>query len=478
MLISFICAPLRRADYESLLLSKTGQLVNHFFTVFDCASALFVLLLIVVHAFLARHRHPLVPHYRFFLPSVYFKLLFALGFSLFYIVYYNGGGDTVAYWEGAVRLNDLFYYSPQEYFAEMLSAGDATSITDHFDKSIGYPPRWIYNEPESWLVCKILSLFIIIGFKGYLALTLVFAYMAHYAGWKLYELILTFGFHKDRLLAIAVLFIPSVAFWCSGVSKDTLLYISLMLFVTCLFRLLKSKKQWVGNVTGILVCSSILIGIRPVMFMAAAAPIAFALNIRILRRKAGSVIFRVLIQMTLLLFLGFIALFILTNGNSVDSAALNNMISEAAIVQKDFTNNLTYGENRYYLGITDYSVLGMTKVLPAAVIAGLYRPFLWEALTPNLILNGLESVFFIWVTLRFLLRRNLRKRLVFILGQELLIYLLLATIFTAFFSGYTSVIFGVLVRIRSFALPFLLVILFADRAIAEETPVEVPADKQ
>jgi len=435
-------------------------LINHFFTVFDIGSALFILLLIVVHSFWMRHQHPLETHYRYFLPSVYFKLFFALGFSLFYIIYYNAGGDTIAYWDGATRLTDLFYESPADYFSELFTAGGASSITDHFTKNIGYPPIWIYNEPESWLVCKLLSLFMIIGFKGYLAITFFLAYLSHLAAWKLFELVLSYNIHRERLLAIAVLFIPSVSFWCSGISKDTMLYIALMLFITYFFRKLKGGSN--RNYIGIVLYGLLLLGIRPVMFMAAAAPVLFALIANILRKQIESPELRIIPQIMAIVSVMFVSLFILTNGSIIDSAALNNMITEAAIVQQDFTNNTTYGENRYFLEITDYTVLGMTKVLPAAVIAGIYRPFLWESLTPSLILNGIESMFLLWFSIRFFLGKKLKERLHFIRRHELLVYLFFVMIFIAFFSGFTSVIFGVLVRIRSFALPFLLIILFAD----------------
>jgi len=441
-------------------------LTNHFFSIFDIASALFILLLIVVHSFWVRHRHSQEAHYRYFLPSVYFKLFFALGYSLFYIIYYNGGGDTIAYWDGAVKLNDLFYSSPHNYFAEIFSSSESLSITEHFNQATGYPPRWIYSEPESWLVCKIFSVVIIAGFKGYLAVTFLLAYLAHYASWKLFEIILGYKLHREWLLAVATLFIPSVSFWCSGLSKDTLLYIAMLFFIVSFFRILQRRNGYAA----IVICSLLLLLIRPVMFVAVITPLAFAFSAQMIRKKTGSPALRAAALGIAFAFVTFILLFIFTNGEIIESDTLQNMISEAAIVQNDFMNNQTYGENRYFLDINDYTVIGMFKSTPAAVIAGLYRPFLWESLTPSLILNGIESIFFIWVTIRFFIRKNLRERIRFIRRHELLVYVFLAMLFIAFFSGYTSIIFGVLVRIRSYALPLLLIILFADSRQQEQIP--------
>jgi len=430
-------------------------------------------MVIFVHSFWRRHQHALEPHYRYFLPSLYFKLFFGLAFGIFYSQFYIGGGDTSAYWNGAVKLNDLFYHSPEDYFAELFTFGETGLMTDHFDKISGYPPQWIYSEPESWMVCKFYSLLIIPGVKGYFALTLITSYLAHMATWKFYEMVRSYKIHKERLLALAVLFIPSVSSWCSGISKDTLLYIALLMFITHFFRILSHYGTKRRSYIGLLFFAFMLITLRPVMFMAVMAPAVFALSARILRTRVDSIMLRFSMQFITSIAVILIAAFIFTNGSLVDSSALKNMITQAAIVQKDFTINKTYGDNRYFLDITDYSMLGMVKALPAAVMAGLYRPFLWEALTPTLIINGVESVVLIWLTIRMFLRKKLRPRLAFIRKHELLVYIFCVMLFIAFFSGFTSVIFGVLVRIRSFALPFLLIVIFADQHVHEKETEEV-----
>jgi hypothetical protein len=435
------------------------------------ASALFMLMCVLLHAWWKRNRHAGELHYRYFLPGVYFKLFVALSFSLFYIFTYVGGGDTVAYWDGAVKLNNLFWDSPVNYLAELLDFKGAIGASAHFNKGTGYPPSWIYNEPESWLVCKIVSVFVIIGFKGYLALTFLFSYLSSLATWKFFELVRSFKLHKDGWLAVAILFIPSVAFWCSGISKDTLLYISLLLFICHFFRIIGAKEQrrktsWIG----LLFFGYLLWGIRPVMLMAALLPIVFALSARTLRRHVHSIPLRITMVTLLTVGLTFLGLFVFSNGGIINSETINQMIQEAAVVQQDFTNNTTYGVNRYQLDIVDYSLLGMVNAMPASIIAGLFRPFLWEAFIPSLFLNGLESLLFLFLLIRFFLRKKLWGRIQRIRKHELLIYLFFVMLFIAFFSGFTSILFGVLVRIRVFALPMLLIILLVEAETKPDEP--------
>jgi uncharacterized membrane protein YfcA len=125
------------------------------------------------------------------------------------------------------------------------------------------------------------------------------------------------------------------------------------------------------------------------------------------------------------------------------------------------TTNKTYGTNRYDLGVTDYSPAGMIAAFPASVLAGFYRPYVWEALSTSLFLNGIESVVLIFYTLRFLLSGNVLKRIKRIRQHEFLIFAFFFAVILAFFAGFTSILFGVLVRFKAPVLPFLVIVLTA-----------------
>lgn len=136
-------------------------------------------------------------------------------------------------------------------------------------------------------------------------------------------------------------------------------------------------------------------------------------------------------------------------------------IDEAALINQDMSRNETYGSKRYDLGITDYSPAGMIAAFPASVLASFYRPFIWEALSPALFVNGLESVLLIFFSIRFLLSKKIGERIKRIRQNEFLIYGFVFAVILAYFAGYTSIIFGVLVRFKSPVLPFLVMVLNA-----------------
>jgi MFS superfamily sulfate permease-like transporter len=74
-------------------------------------------------------------------------------------------------------------------------------------------------------------------------------------------------------------------------------------------------------------------------------------------------------------------------------------------------------------------------------------------------LNGLESAVLMFITIRFLFWGNVFKKIKKIRKEEILVFALIFSLFIAFMAGFTSVLFGVLVRIRAPLLPFIFLVL-------------------
>jgi hypothetical protein len=154
---------------------------------------------------------------------------------------------------------------------------------------------------------------------------------------------------------------------------------------------------------------------------------------------------------TLLIGSGFAAFF----GTSL----ADSFIKDASVINQDMTTNKTYGSNRYSLGEVDYSPVGMVAAAPMSIIAGFYRPYIWEALSVSLILNGLESVVLIYFTFRFIASRKIGQRIKRIRKHEFLIFAFFFALILAYFAGFNSILFGVLVRFKAPVLPFLVIVL-------------------
>ena len=124
----------------------------------------------------------------YFNQVVAFKIFMALLFSVFYIFYY-GGGDTTAYWDGAVSLNKLLINNPINFIEHLISEPTEELRINHFNMETGFPPGWIYREKEAWFVCKITSFISLITFRSYIAGTIVFAFSIAIVSFKIFEIV-------------------------------------------------------------------------------------------------------------------------------------------------------------------------------------------------------------------------------------------------------------------------------------------------
>ena len=108
------------------------------------------------------------------------------------------------------------------------------------------------------------------------------------------------------------------------------------------------------------------------------------------------------------------------------------MIKEAQVVQQDFLQNSIYTGKRYEISNTEVSPAGLLAAVPESIFYGIYRPFITEALSPNFILNGLESLVLIFITLRFVFWGNVFKKIKKVRKQEILVFALIFSLFIAF----------------------------------------------
>lgn len=421
------------------------------------------LVLIIVTGFYIRLRNRDKPYYKYFMPHLYFKLGFAFLFAFAYSVILTEGGDTLAYWEGAVNLNQLFWESPVSYFQEMISTPSASTITDRFSTETGFPPSWIYHEPESFFVCKIISIFTFFTLNSYIALTFVVCTFGIFTSWKFYELVKDFKFCPSWVLMFASLFIPTVAFWCTGISKDTFVLGALLLLLYHIFSLIMSKKKLnIKRLLLIVFSLFLLYHLRAFMIIAAFAPLFIALGIRFIKSISQNkvLVFGVrlaLYSITIIVVLSFMGIL---GGSSFED---NEYLNEVAIIQKDFAQNKLYTGYRYDLGINDYTAQGMLLASPLAIITAFFRPFIWEANSAFLLISGLEGTLLIFFVFRFFfLNGNILKHLAFIRSQEFLVFSIIFALLLGFFVGFTSGLFNVLVRFKAPLMVFLF-IFFASR---------------
>jgi uncharacterized membrane protein YfcA len=110
----------------------------------------------------------------------------------------------------------------------------------------------------------------------------------------------------------------------------------------------------------------------------------------------------------------------------------------------------------------------MLRAMPISIYTAFYRPYLWEGDSIFVRISAVEAFLFLILTIRFFISNNFIKALRTIRNNELLMASLVFAIILGFFAGYTSGLFGVLVRFKAPLLPFLFLVLMYKKQ--EEIP--------
>ncbi len=188
-------------------------------------------------------------------------------------------------------------------------------------------------------------------------------------------------------------------------------------FIVNIFRIITPEQQhsW-RNWAMVLISVYVMLKVRSFMVVTVMVPFLYAYSARIGKKFGAKSLERTGIRL-LVAILGITGILIF-----FQTPIAKGFIEEAAIIHQDMTTNKSYTGAKYNLEVTDYSPAGMVKAFPASVVAGFFRPFIWEALTFSFIFDGIQSTVLIYFMVRFLLHHRFRKRIEFIRNNEILIY--------------------------------------------------------
>lgn len=427
-----------------------------FFTFLDFAVLFFWLFLILMFTFYKLSKEKDHKLNKLYISHLTYKIGFSMVFAMYYIFYVKGG-DSIAFWDMAGCMNKLFQISPSTYFNNFFLDYRTPEFIDIYDMKTGLPPTWIMREKESFFTSKIVSVFTFLTANSYLAITVLFATITANVTWRFYILITKIFQDTNRWVAYSVLFIPSLSFWCTGISKDTLVVISIFSIITHVFNLILGyQKSTILSFVIIFFHIWMMFHLRSVVLIALLLPIFIAMSSRISNRFREFAAFRRFVQV----LIGIVSIggFFIAIQSVGEDVSVEKYIKEAEVQTQDFTNNKLYTGKKYTIEVTDYSPTGILKVFPQAIMAGLLRPYLWEALSVSLILNGIESTILLYFSYQFFTNKR-RRRIKMIRENEFLLFSFFFVIIFGFITGFSSIIFGVLVRLRAPLLPFFALLL-------------------
>jgi hypothetical protein len=424
--------------------------MNHL-TIWDLIlTPVFMLILSAIAKGMRNKRYPVGhPLRRYYMPALYVKFFGAIFIGLIYHYYYWGGDTYNFFWHTKVinsSLNDSF----SSWFKLI------TRQSPVVNPEIYRYASWMewYNDPASYTVAVIASIFGLVSGTTYMPIAVMFAFFSFTGIWAMYRTFVNLYPKLHKELAIAFLFIPSTFVWGSGIFKDTICVFGLGWLTYTTFRIFVNRDFSLKNIL-ILVLSFYLVYRTKVYILVAFMP---AVAIWLLTTYSSRVKSAALRVITKVAFLGVAAVafffFARVFSAELQKYSLENIASTAATTRSWLTTASGDEGSAYDLGEFDPSIGGMLKKFPQAVAVTLFRPFPWEARKVIVMLSALEALVFIYFTVMAFKANGVGITFKLIGKDPNVLFCLVFALIFAFAVGISSYNFGALSRYKIPCLPF------------------------
>ena len=364
----------------------------------------------------------------YFFPSLAFKLLAGFCFGMVYTFYYQAG-DTLFHFASSSRLNDLFNENALKYFRVLF----------------GYDASVISSEPRAAFFIRIQSIINLLSLNNYWISTLFISVSSFIVVWVLILRIIKAYNIDIRLVLASLIFFPSVAFWTSGLVKETISYASMCMIIWAAIPIYKYHSiKWKEVVLGVI---SFVILWKLKYYHAAVIitmliPLLFYSVLKLKGLNTGQSVIIVLITSMLC------ALFV---SNMHYNLALQRVLeviveNNALLTARSDPQKVIVFQN------LQPTLLSLTNNWPAAVFLGLFGPLPWESWNILSLLQSLESMTLLLlfiVSIKFWKRKNE-------MDMVLVIFVLAYILIMASLLAYSTPNYGTLSRYKVAYLPMLI----------------------
>lgn len=389
---------------------------------------------------------------KYFIPALTLKIIGAIAVGVIYQFYYKGG-DTFNYFtHGSQHIWEAFLESPILGLKILMSGGE------YSPENYKYASRILFFQNESsFFIIRVSAILGLFTFHTYSSIAILFAILSFVGLWAMY-----YGLNKlfptqHKSFAIAIFFIPSVFFWGSGLLKDTITLGALGLATYCIIMLFFIKKNYFLNILLLFGAFYLIYNVK-IYILICFIPAVITWLFLNFKNKFKSPIMRAGI-LPLLIFIAILFSYFAVNQVVEDNKrySLDNLATTAAITAYDirFWTGRDAGSG-YTLGELDGTLESMLRLTPSAINVTLFRPYLWEANNPLMIISALESLFFLLFSIYIIVVAGVFKTFKIIFQEPIVAFCLIFAISFAFAVGVSTFNFGTLVRYKIPMVPYYL----------------------
>ena len=263
-------------------------------------------------------------------------------------------------------------------------------------------------------------------------------------------------------LAIAILFIPSVVFWGSGLLKDTITFSAAGWLIYTFYKILNNKPK-IKYLVYLITSAFLLLSIKPYILYTILIASSVWLAIHYLKKLPTLIEKYIYAPVFLLFFSAITILATIQLGKDQGHFSIATSENELQVKQSENIANSTFKKEQ--VGNTYMSII---KSIPSNLGASLFRPYFWEAKSAITVLAALESffllIFLVWILIKFKLSLLLK----FLFSNPFLVFSLVYILILSFVAALYTDNFGTLNRFRIPVLPFFISLCFILKSEGEK----------
>ena len=227
-------------------------------------------------------------------------------------------------------------------------------------------------------------------------------------------------------------------------------------FTYSFYKVFVKPERITANVIMMVIMAYLLIKIKPYIFIALMPGALLWLSVERVKR-INNWLLKILAGPFFIVFISTMGYFLL---NSLSSglgqySSAQNVLMKAQSTQIDLKQGY-YGGNSFDIGEFDASVSGALAKFPTAIVAGLFRPFLWESKNLVMVIAALENSVLMFLSIFLLFKLGIYRFYKVIAREPILFFSIIFSLFFAFSVGLTTANFGAMVRYKIPAIPFYL----------------------
>ena len=396
---------------------------------------------------------------KYYFSAFYFRVVCAFAFAIV-TEFYFGGGDTNLYYQGIndfrAALNDDF--SNFSYIVGSQKLDDNNPLSPYFMFD-NYATDITYNymrSPSNFFVPRLGILPSLFFFNSYLCICLCFMMFALGGSLRLFKTFYHYYPSAKRELALAILFLPSVGFWSSGILKDTVCFGAVGFCIYGIFNIFIKKKKIIASLFWVALSGYLLFTIKTYIFLVLVLALTiwiFAETNQLIKDKTLRQIFAV---MTFIIGVtaGYFMLQYFTSEETLRQYQVENFVSSAEYQRNNYKVIESQQTSYYSINASNPVLLVLNSIG-----ATFFRPFLWEIRSAAALLSALEALAFLILTVNLFFKKGIKLPFNQIFKDP---RLLMSFIFAIVFSigvGASTANFGTLSRYKIPCTPFYVLML-------------------